>query len=397
MQTDHRIIFGSAVDLPAIADDSVELVVTSPPYPMIEMWDAGFVAQDPGIGERLAAADGPGGWARMHALLDAVWDECARVLRPGGFLCINIGDATRTIGGDFRLYTNHSRITAAMEARGMHSLPPIIWRKPANGPNKFMGSGTLPAGAYVTLEHEYVLIFRAGGKRTFSPAEMDRRRRSACFWEERNEWYSDLWEVRGVRQRMDAAGAGAAGAGAGATGAGDGGAGAGTPGEGTTGDGGAPGLAVRRDRSGAFPFEVAFRLISMYSSQEDTVLDPFLGTGTTTLAAMAAGRSSIGVEIDETLTEAIEATLTAAPAVSREQQAARFAAHLAFLVERHAAGGTSPAHRNVPHDVPVVMRQERELTLPVVTGIERVSRGHYRADHEVYDPGPERYVQGTLL
>lgn len=395
MQTDHRVIFGSATELSTLADDSVELVVTSPPYPMIAMWDESFVRQDAVIGECLAGEDGRGAWERMHMVLDAVWKECARVVRPGGFVCINIGDATRTIGGDFRLFTNHSRITVAMEALGLHSLPPIIWRKPANGPTKFMGSGTLPAGAYVTLEHEYVLVFRAGGKRSFSPEEMVRRRRSACFWEERNEWYSDLWELRGVRQRMDAVGAGTPPSATGDSAAGGGGrSGGGRSGERRSGD--ARGLSLQRDRSGAFPFELVFRLISMYSSQEDTVLDPFLGTGTTVLAALAAGRSSIGVEIDESLAETIESTISTAPTVSRERQTARFAAHLAFVTERRAAGGTPPAHRNAPHDVPVVMALERDLTLPVVTAIERIDAGHFSAVHEIYVPGPERYVQGTL-
>ncbi len=67
-----------------------------------------------------------------------------------------------------------------------------------------MGSGMLPAGAYVTLEHEYVLIFRKGGKRTFpSQNQAERRRRSAFFWEERNRWFSDVWDFKGERQRLN--------------------------------------------------------------------------------------------------------------------------------------------------------------------------------------------------
>jgi DNA modification methylase len=378
MQTDHRVVFASANDLSGVADASVELVVTSPPYPMIAMWDETFVRQDAAIGECLAGGDGPGAWERMHALLDDVWSECARVVRPGGFICINIGDATRTIGGDFRLFTNHSRVTGALEARGMHALPPVIWRKPANGPSKFMGSGMLPAGAYVTLEHEHILIFRRGRKRTFSPAEMVRRRRSACFWEERNEWFSDLWELRGVRQRMAQPYDGI---------------GETTPASSRRDDPplSPPAAAAGRERSGAFPFELAFRLISMYSSQEDVVLDPFLGTGTTVLAAMVAGRSSIGFEIDELLEAVIDASIGTARRISIERQAARLSAHIGFLAERKSAGGSPPAHRNSRYDLPVVTGQEAGLTLPVVTEVARIGPGRFRAGHEVYDPGREPY------
>ena len=124
-----------------------------------------------------------------------------------------------------------------------------------------MGSGMLPAGAYVTLEHEYVLIFRKDTKREFSSdAEKSARMRSAFFWEERNKWFSDVWDFKGTVQGLN--------------------------------------HCDLRSRSAAYPLELAYRLINMYSLYEDTVLDPFLGTGTTTLASIACGRNSIGFEID---------------------------------------------------------------------------------------------------
>ena len=87
---------------------------------------------------------------------------------------------------------------------GFTNLPEIIWRKPTNSPNKFMGSGMLPAGAYVTLEHEFILIFRKGGKRIFkSDAEKLKRQQSAFFWEERNVWFSDLWTLTGTNQKLN--------------------------------------------------------------------------------------------------------------------------------------------------------------------------------------------------
>ena len=329
-----------------VADASVDLVVTSPPYPMIEMWDSGFSAQDPAVGDRLAAADGAGAFEAMHRVLDHVWKNCSRVLRSGGFLCINIGDATRKLGDGFRLYTNHSRITANCESLGFESLPAVVWRKQTNAPNKFMGSGMFPSGAYVTLEHEYILILRKGGKRAFTAAEKDRRHRSAFFWEERNAWFSDIWDFKGTRQKL--------------------------------------GQSDARARSGAFPFELAFRLINMYSMQEDTVLDPFLGTGTTTVAAIAAGRNSIGVEIDATLQPVIRDVVLHAAGSINARQLDRVARHREFVEESRSTDRVL-GHENAPHGFPVVTRQERDLTIPLVTHIAEADPFGFRATHEPYD------------
>lgn len=138
----------------------------------------------------------------MHQELDKVWKESFRVIKPGGFLCINIGDATRTINGKFTLYNNHSRITKACIDFGFVGLPNIIWRKQTNAPNKFMGSGMLPCGAYVTLEHEWILIFRKGDKRIFKSAnEKLVRMKSSFFWEERNVWFQ-MYGISRERSRI---------------------------------------------------------------------------------------------------------------------------------------------------------------------------------------------------
>ena len=123
-----------------------------------------------------------------------------------------------------------------------------------------MGSGMLPAGAYVTLEHEWILILRKGGKRVFTKAETDLRRQSAIFWEERNHWYSDQWsDILGTSQQLIG--------------------------------------KAERQRSAAYPFEIPRRLIAMYSIYGDTVLDPFSGTGTTALAGIQLGRNTIGLSL----------------------------------------------------------------------------------------------------
>ncbi len=327
LQTRHRIHHGDARQMAAVADASVNLVVTSPPYPMIAMWDGLFGDLDPGIARALADGRPQKMFARMHALLDPVWDEIYRVLRPGGFACINIGDAVRSFNGDFGLYANHVRILSHLQRIGFTCLPAILWRKPTNAPTKFMGSGMLPAGAYVTLEHEYILIVRKGGKRRFTSQEQQRRRESAIFWEERNLFYSDIWtDIRGSNQMLN--------------------------------------VDAGRDRSAAFPFELAYRLILMYAIKGDTVLDPFWGTGTTTLAAVAAGRSSIGYEIDPALgrlaADGAQAALTAMQRFLR----ARIEAHLDFARDWEARKGALK-YRNRPYGFGVMTRQEQELFIDV--------------------------------
>jgi len=199
MITTHKIIFQDSSNMRVLSDESIDLVVTSPPYPMIEMWDQIFADQNEEIGRALKNNDGPTAFELMHQALDKVWDELYRVLKVGGIACINIGDATRTINSRFALYTNHSRIHTYMQNIGFSALPAILWRKQTNAPNKFMGSGMMPPGAYVTLEHEYILILRKGNKKEFKTIdEKKQRRESSFFWEERNVWFSDLWCLTGL-------------------------------------------------------------------------------------------------------------------------------------------------------------------------------------------------------
>jgi DNA modification methylase len=332
----------------ALPPGSVQLVVTSPPYPMIEMWDGAFAAQDPAIAEALGREDGWAAFRRMHALLDAVWREVHRVLADGGIACIDIGDATRTVNGAFALYPNHSRILSALVDLGLTPLPAIIWRKQTNAPNKFMGSGMLPAGAYVTYEHEYVLIFRKGGPRRFATApEKENRRRSAFFWEERNTWFSDVWtDLKGTGQELAD--------------------------------------ADSRARSGAYPFELAWRLIAMYSVYGDTVLDPFLGTGTTSAAAIASMRNSIGFERDAGLAPVVASAFRASIATGRERSARRLLDHRSFVAGR-LAKGLPFKHRNPRHDVPVVSAQERGIVLTCPITVRELEGMRFEAEHGELD------------
>ena len=330
MKSRHTVMFADSRKMDQLEDSSVDLVVTSPPYPMIEMWDDLFASLSPETGRSLAKNDGAGAFERMHRELDRVWHELDRVVKPSGFVCINIGDATRKIGSDFQLYSNHSRITTAMVNLGFQPLPIILWKKATNSPNKFMGSGMLPAGAYVTLEHEYILIFRKGGKREFLSKQAKQiRNESAVFWEERNTWYSDTWTVIGTRQRT--------------------------------------GKNNIRERNAAYPFEIPYRLVNMYSVKGDTVLDPFLGTGTTTAAAIVSERNSVGLEYDENFADLISETVQRCPALSADIIQGRLENHKTF-VKRRIEDGKKIKHMNTFYKFPVVTKQETRLRLnPVLT------------------------------
>lgn len=348
MKTKHKIYFKSCTKMEEIESDSVDLIVTSPPYPMIEMWDDTFSQQIPPVKNALEGGDGAKAFELMHQLLDTAWREAFRVLRSGSFACINIGDATRTINGDFGLYPNHMRILKCILEIGFTALPCILWRKQTNAPNKFMGSGMLPAGAYVTLEHEYILILRKGPKREFkNDYDKKRRRESAIFWEERNTWYSDIWfDVKGTLQALNEKEA--------------------------------------RTRSGAYPFEVVYRIINMYSAKGDVVLDPFLGTGTTIAAAMATGRNSIGYEIDPTMKNSINGSVSGIVDYSNEYIATRIKNHLSFIdtrieINKHVK------YLNKHYRFPVVTSQEEEMLFNEILSLRRMDQDSFEV---VYSEKP---------
>jgi DNA modification methylase len=272
MQTEHRIIIGNSQQMPELSDCSVHLMVTSPPYPMIRMWDDQFREMNPKIAKLWKALESECReeavsqiYDEMHESLAQVWREVYRVLVDGGIACINIGDATRTVNGKFRLFPNHARTIEHCERIGFTTLPYILWKKPTTKPKykgkgAFLGSGFLPPNAYITLDCEYILIFRKGNLRKF-PRNDARRHDSKFTRKQRDAWFTQIWIVTGTRQTEN---------------------------------------EIER-RTAAFPDEIANRLVQMFSVKGDTVLDPFLGSGTTTKAAVRNERNSVGYEIDESL------------------------------------------------------------------------------------------------
>ena len=224
---------------------------------MIPQWDALF--------RKLGATT----YRAMIEVLSQAFQECHRVLVPGGLLVVNIGDALRSVDGEFRLWPNPAETTIAAARIGFVPLPYILWKKPTNRPNAFLGSGFLPPNAYVTVDCEFVLPFRKGSLRRFPPHDAGRRG-SRFTRAERDRWFSQVWtDIRGAPQSSPLG------------------------------------------RSGAFPDELAERLVRMFSVVGDTVLDPFAGTGTTLWAAAKWGRNAVGVEWDRSAYDALEASARA--------------------------------------------------------------------------------------
>jgi modification methylase len=242
-----------------IADASVSLVVTSPPYWQIK--DYGEPGQI-GHGQTLHA---------YLASLDDVWAECRRVAAPGSRLCINVGDqfARARDYGRYHVIPLHAEIISQCVARGFDYLGAIIWRKKTtmntSGGAVVMGSYPYPPNGIVELDYEYILLFRAPGKARSIPSAA--RKDAAMTREEWKAWFSGHWEMGGAR---------------------------------------------KKGHEAPFPLEVPRRLVRMFSLPGDLVVDPFLGTGTTALAAAELGRAAAGYEISAAYARQAAARLRAA-------------------------------------------------------------------------------------
>lgn len=340
---DINIINRASNNMVELSDGSVDLIITSPPYPMIEMWDDVFADQSNAVKSAFSNKEWNKVFEEMHTVLDFVWKECDRVLKDNGFVCINIGDATRTCDGEFQLFSNHTRIIESFMRMGYSVLPDIHWRKQSNAPNKFMGSGMFPAGAYVTYEHEYILIFRKGGKRTFkNNEEKQNRRSSAYFWEERNVWFSDLWDIKGTAQKMK--------------------------------------KTESRSRSASYPLEIPYRLVNMYSVYGDTVLDPFGGLSTTAVACAALGRHCYCYDIDACMCECSAEIIEESKPMIDFRLQERIESHLSFIDDL-SDEKKEKLYMNLVHRIPVKTRQEQFLTLYRVNTIEKIAPLNYRVSY----------------
>ena len=243
--TNHKIINGDSRQMNLLTDESVHLIITSPPY-----WQL----KDYGIENQIGYHESYESYINN---LNLVWNGCYRVLHQGCRLCINIGDqfARSVYYGRYKVIPIRTEIIKFCETVGFDYMGAVIWQKATTtnttGGAVIMGSFPYPRNGILKIDYEFILIFKKLG----NPPKPSREQKdhSAITKEEWNTYFSGHWNFSGVKQ-----------------------------------DGH---LAM-------FPEELPARLIKMFTFTGETVLDPFTGSGTTSLAAKNLQRNSVGYEIN---------------------------------------------------------------------------------------------------
>jgi modification methylase len=253
-KTTHLVKLGDARNLHWIPDESIHLVVTSPPY--------GLLKEYHDVPGQLGNGDDPTSVAAYEAFLDELdrcWIECERVLVPGGRICCVVGDIclSRRAAGRHHVLPLAADIQVRARGIGLDNLTPIRWLKVANvqleasKSSWYLGKPNLPNGIVKNDVETIVMMRKPGYRKPTADMELGSRIET----DEYRQLFAPLWDdIRGEQGR-------------------------------------------RYRHPAPYPEALAGRLIRMYSFIEDTVLDPFVGSGTTLVSAMQAGRSSIGVEI----------------------------------------------------------------------------------------------------
>lgn len=258
---EHTIIRGDARQMSEVADESVHLIITSPPYWQLK--DYGTTPDEGQIGFHDSYED-------YVNNLNHVWMECNRALQPGCRLCINVGDqfARSVYYGRYKVIPIRTEIIRFCETIGLDYMGAIIWQKVTTtnttGGAAVMGSFPYPRNGIVKIDYEFILLFKKLGK--LPKVTREQKEASRLTTEEWNRYFAGHWDFPGEKQANHMA---------------------------------------------AFPLELPYRLIRMFSFVGETVLDPFLGSGTTTLAAMKADRNSIGYEISGDYIERVRLRLEA--------------------------------------------------------------------------------------
>lgn len=248
-----KIIIGDSRNMIEVQNDSIGLVVTSPPY-----WNI----KDYGLNNQIGYGQ------TLHDYLKdlyRVWKECYRVLQPGRRLCINIGDqfARSIIYGRYKVIPLHAEIISQCEDIGFDYMGSIIWQKKTTmnttGGATIMGSYPYPPNGLIEIDYEFILIFKKPGNGNNVTKEI--KAESILSKEEWKKYFTGHWNFGGAKQI---------------------------------------------EHEAMFPDELPFRLIKMFTFVGDTVLDPFLGSGTTINVASQLKRNSIGYEINEKFLDVIK-------------------------------------------------------------------------------------------
>lgn len=243
--TVHTLINGDSRNMAMLQDQSVQLIITSPPY-----WQLKDYGSESQIGFHES-------YESYINQLNLVWKECFRVLQDGCRLCINIGDqfARSVYYGRYKVIPIRTEIIRFCEALGLDYMGAIIWQKQTSmnttGGGAVMGSFPYPRNGILKIDYEFILIFKKQGKAPVPTKEQ--KELSVIDKEEWNRLFASHWTFGGARQDKH--------------------------------------IAV-------FPEELPHRLIKMFSFVGETVLDPFMGSGTTALAASHLDRNSVGYEIN---------------------------------------------------------------------------------------------------
>lgn len=245
MKTIHQIIYGDSRNMDLIDDECIHLIITSPPY-----WQL----KDYGGEGQIGFNDS---YENYINNLNLVWSECVRVLHKGCRLCINIGDqfARSVYYGRYKVIPIRTEIIKFCQALGLDYMGAVIWQKHTTmhttGGAVIMGSYPYPRNGIVKIDYEFILIFKKQGNAPAVSAEQ--KQNSKMSAQEWNAYFSSHWTFAGAKQDSH--------------------------------------IAV-------FPQELPARLIKMFSFTGETILDPFMGSGTTALAALNLNRNSIGYEIN---------------------------------------------------------------------------------------------------
>lgn len=272
METSHTIVIGDARIMREVPDESVHLVVTSPPYWQIKNY---------GGKDQIGFYDT---YEQYIENLNKVWAECYRSLMPGCRLCINIGDqfARAATYGRYKVIPIREEIIRFCESIGFDYMGAIIWQKKTTmnttGGASVMGSFPYPRNGLIEIDYEFILLFKKLGKAPLATGQ-DAKEMSALSKEEWRKYFTGHWNFAGEKQ-----------------------------------NGGH--IAV-------FPEELPKRLIKMFSFVGETVLDPFLGSGTTTKVAKELKRNSIGYEINSDYLPVIQEKVGIASSYSPETSAFR--------------------------------------------------------------------------